>query len=247
MQNLASDTLFHFVGRSHPTDDAANFEILAAILKSMELRTNEVAGRRSVMLMRRDPARPVTNGEPIEQKVVCLCDIPIRELRFHSNRYGRFGVGISRSVAAQWGTRPVIYIPTSKKTFGGWGNRFADEVRTVVEGLERFFPDKLSTRARVAGSPAVDAQDAVDEASGLIVRDMMAFLKFFDVDLPDDHPENFYLEREWRKFASLGLAPSLRVVVTPAEYHEPLKQLVDSAKMRGFSITGPVNYISIPD
>lgn len=164
MQNLASDTLFHFVGRSHPTDDAANFEILAAILKSMELRTNEVAGRRGVMLMRRDPARPVTNGEPIEQTVVCLCDIPIRELRFHSNRYGRFGVGISRSVAAQWGTRPVIYIPTSKKTFGVWGNRFAHEVRTVVEGLERFFPDKLSTKTRVAGSPAVDAQDAVDEA-----------------------------------------------------------------------------------
>jgi hypothetical protein len=141
----------------------------------------------------------------------------------------------------------VIYIPTSKQTSGVWGNRFADEVRIAVEGLDRFFPNKLSTKTRVAGSPAVSAQGAVDEASGLIVRDMMAFLKFFDVDLPDEHPENFYLEREWRKFANLGLAPSLRVVVAPAEYHDRLRQIVDSSKMRGFLITGPVSYIAIPD
>lgn len=248
MQSFVSDTLYHLVGRARPEADQANFETLSAILKSMELRTCEVAGVRGGIRIVRDSNRSVINGEPAEQSVVCLCDIPRDALAFHAKRYGKFGLGVSRSVVAQWGTRPVVYIPYSEKAHGNWGNRFAGEVRTVLDGLDRFFPDSPSSKSRIAGSPAVDAQDAVDEASGLIARDLQAFLKFWNVDHPDDHPENFYMEREWRKFGNLGLAPCLREIVAPLEFHDDLKAIV--AELRAgelYLIDSPIRYTSISE
>lgn len=248
MHNFVSDTLYHLVGRSRPQADQANFETLSAILKAMELRTCEVAGASGGMRIVRDSNRPMINGEPAEQSVVCLCDIPRDALSFHAKRYGKFGLGVSRSVVAQWGTRPVVYIPYSEKVYGNWGKRFASEVRTVLDGLNRFFPDSPSPRSRVAGSPPVDAQDAVDEASGLIARDLQPFLKFWNVDHPDDHPENFYMEREWRKFGSLGLAPCLREIVAPLEFHDHLKAIIAGLRVGDrYLIDGPIRYTSISE
>jgi hypothetical protein len=116
----------------------------------------------------------------------------------------------------------------------------------VLNGLDRFFPDGPSSRSRVAGSPAVDAQDAVDEASGLITRDLQAFLKFWNVDYPDDHPENFYMEREWRKFGNLPLAPCLREIVAPIEFHDDLKTIIAGLRAgERYLINGPIRYTSI--
>ena len=248
MQRFVSHTLYHLVGGGRPEADQANFETLSSILRSMELRTSEVAGTRGGMRMVRDSNRPVINGEPAEQSVVCLCDIPRDDLPFHAKRYGKFGLGVSRSVVAQWGTRPVVYIPYSEKAHGNWGKRFADEVQTVLDGLDKFFPDSPSLRTRVAGSPAADAQDAVDEASGLIARDLQAFLKFWNVDHPDDHPENFYMEREWRKFGNLPLAPCLREIVAPSEFHRDLQAIIAEARAGDrYLIDGPLSYISIAE
>ncbi|WP_448483086.1 abortive infection system antitoxin AbiGi family protein [Pseudoxanthomonas mexicana] len=188
----------------------------------------------------------MADGEPAEQSVVCMCDIPRSSLSFHARRYGRFGVGVSRSVVAQWGTRPVIYIPVSRRVLGNWGTRFSQNVQTVLDGLEHFFPNSPQTRTRTAGAPAADAQDAVDEASGLIERDFRAFLKFWDVDLPDDHPENFYLEREWRKFGDLELAMCLREIIAPSKYHGELTKIIDAHQSSGrYRIDGPVTCISV--
>jgi len=41
----------------------------------------------------------------------------------------------------------------------------------------------------------------------IITKDVLAFLKPFNSELPDDDPENYYLEREWRKFGCLEFRP----------------------------------------
>jgi hypothetical protein len=230
MQQFVGQRLYHLVGAGRPDADPENFETLCAILRSMELRTCEVAGERGGIRTLRDPSRPVTNGEPIQQSVVCLCDIPRRDLPFHARRYGQFGIGVNRSVVAQWGGRPVIYVPFSRKSHGSWGARFPAEVNSVLDGLDRFFPDTPWEQSRIAGSPARDVQEAADLASSLITRDVQAFLKFWDVDLPEDHPENFYMEREWRKFGNLALASCLQEIIAPRMYHDTLRELLDDLR-----------------
>lgn len=247
MQRFVGQRLYHLVGLNQPGADQANFETLCAILRSMELRTCEVAGERGGMRTVHDPGRPVTNGEPIQQSVVCLCDIPRDGLFFHARRYGRVGLGICKSVVAQWGGRPVIYVPLSRRAHGNWGARFADEVKSVLEGLERFFPDTPAVRTKAGSAPALDEQEAVDEASALITRDVQAFLKFWDVDLPEDHPENFYMEREWRKFGNLALASCLREVIAPPRYHDELRAILDDLRAQERYRIGEVEFSSIQD
>lgn len=245
MQNFASNTLYHLVGRGRPEADHENFETLCAILGSMELRTCEVAGTRGGARIIRDLDRPIIDGEPAEQSVVCFCDIPSNQLRFHARRYGKFGLGLSRSMVAQWGARPVIYIPVSERVHGNWGRRFGNDVKTVLSGLDNFFPNSLSPRTRVVGAPAVDAQDAADEAADLIARDLQSFLKFWNVDLPDGHPENFYMEREWRKFGNLQLALCLEEIVAPLKYHDELLGILEGARDGGRHSIGQVRITSI--
>lgn len=245
MQRFVGQRLYHLVGGRQPDADRTNFDTLCAILRSMELRTCEVAGKHGGMRTVFDPNRPVTNGEPMQQSVVCLCDIPREDLPFHARRYGRFGIGVCRSVIAQWGGRPVTYIPFSRKVHGNWGARFPEEVRSVLEGLDRFFPDTPAMRTRVAGARARDAQEAADQASSLITRDVQAFLKFWDVDLPEDHPDNFYMEREWRKFGNLGLASCLQEVIAPPEYRDELNAILDELRAGERYLIGEVEFTSI--
>lgn len=247
MQRYVGQRLYHLVGSRNPEADEANFQTLCAILRSMELRTCEVAGQHGGMRTIRDQTRPLVNGEPIQQSVVCFCDIPRDDLPFHARRYGRFGLGVCRSIVAQWGGRPVTYVPYSNRTYGSWGARFPAIVNSVLQGLDHFFPDSPETRSKVEGTLAKDAQEAADDASSLITRDVQAFLKFWDVDLPEDHPENFYMEREWRKFGNLSLSSCLQEVIAPPQYHDALVSILNSLRSGGEHLIGEVEFTTIPD
>lgn len=247
MQRFVGDRLYHLVGFRAPDADPENFQILRAILRSMKLRTCEVAGERGGIRTVSDSSRWVSDGEPILQSVVCLCDIPWGDLGFHARRYGRFGIGVCRSLVAQWGGRPVTYIPYSSRTPGTWGARFPAEVNSVLEGLERFFPDSPSVRTKVVGAPAQDAQEAVDDASTLIARDVRAFLKFWDIELPEEHPKNYYMEREWRKFGNLALAACLREVIAPPRYHDELRAILNELRAGERYLIPEIQIKNIPE
>jgi hypothetical protein len=54
-------------------------------------------------------------------------------------------------------------------------------------------------------------------------RDFLAFVKVFNSELPMDHPENYYTEREWRKFQNLVFEPSdVCTIVVAANFQERL-------------------------
>ncbi|MCZ8164979.1 abortive infection system antitoxin AbiGi family protein [Silanimonas sp.] len=247
MQELASRTLYHFTGRPHPKEDSANFDTLCKILRSMTVRACDVGGSHNGIRIRRDPSRGLLNGEPIEQSVTCLCDIPRSLLGVHARRYGQFGVGVCRAAVVKMGTRPVIYVPVFRTVGGSWAEGHLAEVSNVLDGLQRFSAEPPPERSRVVDAPAIDVDDALWEASGLIKREYLAFLKFWDVNLPDDHDENFYLEREWRKFGDLPLASCLSEIIAPPDYHDELKAIIAELRVGDRYLLGEITYSSVPD
>lgn len=217
-----SHVLYHLVGSKSPACHEQNFDTLRAILTSMEIRTNTVAGHSGGITFRIDPERGCVNGEPIAQTVVCFCDIPFRSLGLHTSKYGQFGVGVDRETVARWGGRPVIYIPTVSEVGAGLNNYFCLEAMNTWNGLRKHFPEPPSERVRTVGRPPTTAAETLDDASSFISQ-VLAFVKTFDISLPDHHPSNYYMEREWRKPANLPLHLPIREIIAPTEYHERLQ------------------------
>ena len=220
--SYTSRVLYHLVGSKTPDCDKQNFETLRAILKSMELRTNTVAGQSGGITLLIDPDRGCVDGEPISQTIVCFCDIPFECLGLHTSKYGRFGVGVDRNQVAKWGGRPVIYIPTTTDVGAGVNNYFSRDIMNAWRGLDDHFPEPPANRSRIVGARPDNAEQALDLAI-TVLSQLLAFVKTFDVDLPDDDPLNFYMEREWRKPAKLALELPLREIIAPEEYHEQLR------------------------
>lgn len=220
--SYTSEILYHMVGHRDPLDDDTNFATLRAILISMEIRTNQVGDHRGGMTLCVDPYRGCIDGEPIAQTVTCYCDIPFESLALHTSKYGRFGLGLARSVVAEWGGRPVIYIPKVSRNSTVTNNTFCERVLTVWKGLQTYFPEISASSTSVLGDDPKSKIEAVDMAQSELAQ-MLAFVKTFDVDLPTVHPQNFYMEREWRKFGNLPLHMPLREIIAPPDCVEALR------------------------
>lgn len=220
--SYTSEVLYHLVGHQHPLDDDSNLATLRAILASMELRTSRVGEYSGGKALSIDPRRGWVDGEPIAQTVVCFCDIPFKALSLHASKYGRFGVGVDRATVAEWGGRPVMYIPKVLRPSLPAINLFSERVLMVWNGLDRFFPALPGSTTRIVGAFPRSQIEAVDMAQDELAQ-MLAFIKVFDIDLPTDDQENYYMEREWRKFGTLQLRPALREIVAPPEHIEALR------------------------
>lgn len=190
----------------------------------MEIRTNTVAGRAGGSTLSIDPDRGCVNGEPIAQTVTCFCDIPFESLGLHTTKYGQFGVGVDRETVAKWGGRPVIYVPTVNDNLAGLNNYLCREALIAWKGIRENFPVPNEPRSRVVGASPTTASESAHLAMDFISRNVLAFIKTFDIALSDDHPLNYYMEREWRKVANLPLHLPLREIVAPAIHHDALKQ-----------------------
>jgi hypothetical protein len=83
----------------------------------------------------------------------------------------------------------------------------------------------LETRKRVGWGRVPNSPDeAISSTSNLFLKEFLAFVKPFDSTLEDDNSENYYMEREWRKFGNLELRPGyVRKIVVAADYVDRLK------------------------
>lgn len=240
VKSYVSQILYHLVGSRHPLNDEQNFEILCKVLKSMEIRPCAVGEHHGPMTIRIDYDAALRAGEPIQQTVSCFCDIPRDHLQpVHSQKYGLFGVGVDRHIVASWGGRPVIYIPTNRQDPMSYLNLFHKEVMSIRQGLDNYFPEKNGTTVttRKLGDPPKSEMQAIDQAKSLISKELLAFMKFFDVDLPEDSPENYYMEREWRKFGKLGLEMALREVIVAHGFGEKLRDAFPNLNAPIFELT----------
>lgn len=232
-----NEALYHFVGWGSPTDDEKNFKTLCAILDLMRVgrypNDNPSAGLQLII----DSNRTLQKGELIQQSITCFCDIPFDDLGIHVSKYGSFGVGVSRHWLSVFGARPVSYVPRPSSRPDTRGHSLVSELQALIKGIQtHLYPPEPfeNTSVRTVGEELTTSAEVIDCLESVFNRELLAYLKFYDSDLPQDHPENYYTEREWRKFLPMPLDLALLEVVVPASYEEVTRNRFPqfSAKLR---------------
>lgn len=211
MGTYTSDELFHIVGRRHCADDEGNYQILRTILLQ-----NCVSHPPHI----RDYGRVgytiswdkgLLSEELFIPMVICFCDIPFAHLGIHCAKYGRFGLSFSKRFLASLGARPVIYYPYDPSNWLGHGFSNLRDIESTYRGFWQQLDEKLDhskTYPRSMGKIPSSPEEATRAVSSMLGLEFMSFIKPFDFRLPETDRNNFYMEREWRKFANLQFQPN---------------------------------------
>ncbi len=207
-QRYISNELTHFVGRRLSTEDK-QFALLVRILKTGRLLATglEREENEDVGALRFRPGRRFSENEMYEPSMVCFCDIPVTDLGIHISKYSHFGLALRKHFLIAKGVAPVFYIPR--------GSRVQGRTRAMIM-------DALSgTLKRIAGTE--DERAAItgewDKLLDTLEWHLFPFFKFFDETTAEEHPDNFYMEREWRRLGNVffQLADVTRVII-PESY-----------------------------
>jgi len=192
--------------------DEANYQTLLKVLRSGRIAHSPNVPEWGIVSHNVDFTKHLINGQLIDSTITCYCDIPLDHLPLHLNKYGRFGISFARDYLIRYGARPVLYFPYSKSETGNafGGALLLSEIETVFKAfhhnvLNHRIKDQMPTRA-VGESPKTP-EATLSALDTVVLQHFLAFIKPFEADLADDDPENYYLERELRKFGNLVFKP----------------------------------------
>jgi hypothetical protein len=226
-----SNELFHFVGRSHPTDHEANYQVLLKVLDSNCISHPPHTPGHSQHRLVINREKSIFSEKLVAADITCFCDIPLETLGIHMQKYGMFGVSFDRSLLIKNGARPVIYMPLQPSNpYAGWGTIYCETMLHDTEQIWRGFrehvvdPVEGKSRSRSLGAKPASDKEAVMAMDDIFTHHFLAFIKPFNSDLPDDHPDNFYFEREWRKLGNLPFQPrEVAHVLVASDYVDRLE------------------------
>lgn len=166
-----------------------------------------------------DRGKALSSNDKYRASIVCFADIPIDDLPLHMGKYSQFGLSFGRGFLLGKGANPVFYVARqsstdvrnplandpfnhaklvelsqSKGNRGHWENFTRAELFDAAEvPLSRLVNAVMVDRP---GDPTPPPVNAIVKA--FLSDHLFQFLKFFDGDLSEDHPDNYYMEREWR-------------------------------------------------
>lgn len=223
--DYTSNELFHFVGRSQPTDHETNYEILRKILRSNCVSHPPHDGSWGSIGYIIEWDRRLEDDDLIVPTVVCFADIPWGALGIHVAKYGKFGVSFSRSLLVEHAARPVTYVPMWSRDGGSRGGRaLLRDIEATSKGFNKQLlepqEDSLPT-SRSYGNEPSSSTEALAALEAIYFREFLAYLKPFNSELSKSDSSNFYMEREWRMLGNFKFKPDhvLRVTTAP-EYVE---------------------------
>jgi len=247
MQRYVSKELFHFVGRK--LGEEQQYELLVRIAGSGWLthppHSLHVTGNLTV-----NSGARLSRNEMYATQIVCFCDIPFQDLGIHVRKYSRFGMSFPKDLVVAQGGAPVFYIPLEAlarvvrnvpddhaqamsfmkriqsegpmAAFESLGaGEYFDKMAPEYHELFRLFQQRLRETSTTPGV-SVD-EKRLWELQRFFDFHVFSFVKFFDHRLPDDHPDNYYFEREWRLVGNLQFElGDIRTIVVPRSYAERL-------------------------
>ena len=229
MTKYFSNELFHFVGKSAPQDDERNFKTLKSILSSGYVSHPPHRPGPGETTVHIDLTKELSTEELIVPTVVCFCDIPVEHLSLHMQKYGRFGVALDKAYLIHEGARPVMYIPFQSDNHRSVaGKALLSNLKAVYQGFREHIYDKANLphlRTHVQGARPTSAAGAASALDSVLARDLIAFLKPFNSEIPEDHPDYYYAEREWRKYGNQVVTPeTVRRVIVPDRFVTQLEK-----------------------
>ncbi|MBU0644092.1 MAG: hypothetical protein KJ731_15655 [Alphaproteobacteria bacterium] len=219
MQYATDDELFHFVGRGMDNDE--KFSLLLKVLRERTISHpphEKGWGRFGYTSQFLDD---VWQGDLISEKflhsgdllfpnITCFADIPFEALPLHMGKYSCFGLSFTKRYVAKYGGRPVMYFPI-------WG----DDPHNQLFGrmaLQRMNDTIMAIE--VAKSEGQITNDVIR----MIYMEFLAFIKPFNVELENEHGDQVYMEREWRKVGNLQFdVNDIKRVILPQKYHTTLQ------------------------
>lgn len=114
-----------------------------------------------------------------------MCDIPFKDLRIHTIRYGQYGIAFNKIHAIEKGQfNPVLYIHKNQFLF----KYIEIAILPYIDSLAKMknpFSQKLDEYLRILGTY-------------LKPGNLTAELSIGEKNIDDQQENNFYFEREWR-------------------------------------------------
>ncbi len=200
-----SDQLFHFVGNRAPHDDEKNYKTLLKIIESKCISHPPHKNGWGDVSLTIDPKGSIQHETMVFPDTTCYCDIPEEHLKIHVQKYGKFGLGFRREKLVEYGTRPVTYFPynTGHNLPSIHGSALLRDIENVFRGIIRQLENESRPQnSRLFGEEPTNREEAIEASIRMIQKDFLSFLKPFDSSLAEEDPNNFYMEREWRKFGN---------------------------------------------
>lgn len=220
--HYTSDQLFHFVGRASPDDDAANFETLLLVLNSGNISHRPHLPNGGMISFTVSMEGHLATENLLVPTVTCYCDIPEQHLFIHMKKYGRFGISFSRAYLIREGARPVTYVPMSATGHDGiHEQQMLEAWEATYRGMKKLTARSNGVRSRGFKSEPNTNEELLNALRTLVEKDFLAFVKPFNSDLADDDANNYYMEREWRKYGYLAATPeTISGIWMPEQYIE---------------------------
>ncbi len=215
-QRYISNELTHFVGREAVRDYGKQYKTFCRILKDREIRPKKRDSNLSVSIIRRDtnPNVKLSSNKKYLPEVVCFCDIPVDDLKIHSEKYGIFGLSFAKDFIVNKGGAPVHYIPRGALDILSRLSKEGSTPLTVAKSFDNMHKRFMEIRKSLG-----------DEFRNFLYVYFFSYLIFFDHTLPDDHSENYYFEREWRIFSSLKFTmKNVKRILLPEEYAKQFRK-----------------------
>lgn len=207
----ASAELFHFVGHSSPDDDERNYGTLGLVLQSGCISHPPHDHGWGAVSYTENCAGRLETEELIVPTVTCYADIPFEALSTHVSKYGKFGVALPRSLLVQYGARPVMYIPFRQDDWRSiHGLTLLRDIEAIVKGFDEqvYAKQGCDSGSRRLGQPPDTPESAISNIKGMIFKEFLAFIKPFNSEIRPTDKNNFYMEREWRKYGNMQFGPA---------------------------------------
>jgi hypothetical protein len=175
-----------------------------------------------------DRSKSLRNEGLVVPTATCFCDIPKESFKVHATKYGVFGLSVPRPLLVKYGARPVTYIPFSGTDRGSpFGGAMLDDIESIYRSFVELVADRIddsAPRKRTMRQPARSSDDAVLAMKSMLEKDLLAFIKPFDADAPIETFQNYYLEREWRKYGNMQAdASTIAAVFVGADFVDRFK------------------------